>query len=64
MSVLDKFHDIVNSPNQFAREWKTRTGGKVLGYLCTNLPEELMYAAGVLPVRLLFLLAFKMTANI
>ena len=53
MSVLDKFHVIVNSPHQFAQEWKTRTGGKVIGYLCTNLPEELMYAAGVLPVRLL-----------
>ncbi len=53
MSVLDKFHDIVNSPHKFAQEWKKRTGGKVLGYLCTNLPEELMYAAGVLPIRLL-----------
>jgi benzoyl-CoA reductase subunit C len=53
MSVLDKFHDIVKSPHQFAQEWKKRTGGKVLGYLCTNLPEELMYAAGVLPIRLL-----------
>lgn len=53
MSILDKFHDIVKSPHQFATEWKTKTGGKVLGYLCTNLPEELIYASGALPVRLL-----------
>ena len=53
MSILDKFHDIVNSPHQFAQDWKTRTGGKVLGYHCRYVPEELAYAAGVLPVRLL-----------
>ncbi len=53
MSVLDEFHRIVSSPHQFARDWKERTGGKVLGYLCTNLPEEMLFAAGVLPVRLL-----------
>lgn len=53
MNILDKFHSLVNSPHRFAQDWKARTGGKVLGYLCTNLPEELLYAAGVLPVRLL-----------
>ena len=53
MSVLDEFHNIVYSPHQCANDWKTETGGKVIGYLCSNLPEELVYAAGVLPVRLL-----------
>ena len=53
MDVLNEFHRIVSSPHQFARNWKANTGGKVLGYLCTNLPEELLYAAGVLPVRIL-----------
>jgi len=38
---------------QYAREWKERTGGKVMGYFCTYAPEELMYAAGILPVRIL-----------
>jgi benzoyl-CoA reductase subunit C len=38
---------------QYAQEWKKRTGGKVIGYFCTYAPEELMYAAGVLPVRIL-----------
>ncbi|MFC1920528.1 2-hydroxyacyl-CoA dehydratase [Chloroflexota bacterium] len=53
MSVMDEFHNIVNSPHQFASDWKEKTDGKVLGYIGTNLPEELVYAAGILPVRLL-----------
>ena len=38
---------------QYAREWKERTGGRIVGYFCTYAPEELMYAAGILPVRIL-----------
>jgi len=38
---------------EYARQWKQRTGGKVIGYFCTYAPEELMYAAGILPVRIL-----------
>lgn len=53
MSTLNAIHDIVSDPHRFAREWKERTGGKVLGYLCSNMPEELASAAGILPVRLL-----------
>jgi benzoyl-CoA reductase subunit C len=37
----------------YARQWKERTGGKVIGYFCTYAPEELMYAANILPVRIL-----------
>jgi len=39
--------------HRYAREWKERTGGKVVGYFCTYAPEELMVAAGILPVRIL-----------
>jgi benzoyl-CoA reductase subunit C len=53
MNSLTKFHNIVESPHKLVRQWKATTGQKVLGYLCTNLPEELLYASGVLPVRLL-----------
>lgn len=38
---------------QYAKEWKERTGGKIIGYFCTYVPEELLYAAGILPVRIL-----------
>jgi benzoyl-CoA reductase subunit C len=53
MDVFDTFHTIAANPHQPARDWKLKTGGKVIGFLCSNLPEELVYAAGVLPVRLL-----------
>jgi len=34
-----------------AKEWK-KTGGKVVGYFCDNVPEELILAAGFFPLRL------------
>jgi benzoyl-CoA reductase subunit C len=38
---------------EYAKQWKERTGGKIIGYFCTYAPEELMYAAGILPVRIM-----------
>ncbi|MCK4341399.1 MAG: benzoyl-CoA reductase, bzd-type, subunit N [Phycisphaerae bacterium] len=38
---------------EYAKQWKERTGGKIIGYFCTYVPEELLYAAGILPVRIL-----------
>lgn len=38
---------------EYAKEWKKRTGGRIIGYFCTYAPEELMYAAGILPVRIM-----------
>jgi len=37
--------------NPFIEKWK-RSGGKIIGYPCTYLPEEIIYAAGILPYRL------------
>ena len=34
-----------------ARAWKA-AGGRVVGYLCDNIPEELILAAGLFPYRL------------
>ncbi|MDP6510559.1 MAG: 2-hydroxyacyl-CoA dehydratase [Dehalococcoidia bacterium] len=53
MPVNDRFETMVSQRHQYAREWKERTGGKVVGYMCTYIPEEVLYAAGMLPVRLL-----------
>src|SRR5512143_1355052 len=33
------------------KDWKAG-GGKIFGWLCTYVPEELIYAAGGLPVRI------------
>jgi benzoyl-CoA reductase subunit C len=51
--LTQPFFNIVKERHQYAREWKARTGGKVLGYFCTYVPEELIYAADVLPVRIM-----------
>ena len=42
----DKRHD-------YAREWKARTGGSIVATMCTYTPEEVLIAAGMLPVRVL-----------
>ena len=34
-----------------ANEWKA-SGGKVVGYICENVPQEIIYAAGMLPVKI------------
>lgn len=35
-----------------ARQWKQETGGKVYGYFCCLSPEEILFAADILPVRI------------
>lgn len=45
--------EIRGSRHQEARAWKERSGGKVIGLFCCSVPEELIHAAGMLPVRLL-----------
>lgn len=51
--IIDKFKEVVKNRHQYAKDWKARTGGKVFGYLCCYNFEEIPYAAGVLPVRIL-----------
>ena len=36
--------------NPYVTEWKAQ-GKKVMGYACTYLPEELLYAVDILPYR-------------
>jgi len=50
---LSEYEEIIKKRHDYARHWKAETGGKVVGYLCTYVPEELLYAAGILPVRIL-----------
>ncbi|MBI2877791.1 MAG: 2-hydroxyacyl-CoA dehydratase, partial [Candidatus Tectomicrobia bacterium] len=50
--MLERFHQILADRHRRAQEWK-QAGGKVLGYFCNYTPEELIYAAGLLPVRIL-----------
>ena len=51
--MSQKFQELVDNRHDYAREWQKRTGGKVVGYLCTYVPVEIFYAADILPVRIL-----------
>lgn len=51
--MMDQFRDWAKDRHSYAKEWKEKTGGKVVGYFCTYAPEEIMYAADILPVRIL-----------
>ena len=53
MSVWDEFSRVATDRHAYARQWKEHNGGKVVGYMCTYVPEEYIYAVGALPVRVL-----------
>lgn len=50
--MLAKFEEIIKNRHQVAQEWKAE-GKKVVGYFCIYTPEEVLYAAGLLPVRIM-----------
>ncbi|KPK28678.1 MAG: hypothetical protein AMK69_08430 [Nitrospira bacterium SG8_3] len=51
--MFEKFTDAFELRHEYAKDWKRRTGGKVVGFLCSYAPEEILYAANILPVRLI-----------
>jgi benzoyl-CoA reductase subunit C len=52
--MLEKFKDYYQDRHDYARKWKEKNPeGKVVGYFCTYVPEEILYAANILPVRIL-----------
>ena len=53
MQILKQFHDIANDPIGYAKHWKTENQCKVVGYFCSYAPEEIIWAAGALPYRIL-----------
>ncbi|MBS3809516.1 MAG: 2-hydroxyacyl-CoA dehydratase [Desulfobacterales bacterium] len=52
MNQIDRFDYVCRAPNEYAANYKQETGGKILGFFCSYTPEELIYAAGILPFRL------------
>jgi benzoyl-CoA reductase subunit C len=51
MKEIERFMETVNQTFTPAmKEWKKK-GGKIIGYTCTNVPEEIILAAGMLPYR-------------
>ncbi len=51
--VFQQFRKWIDNRHEYARSWKEKNQSKVAGYFCTYVPEEIMYAADVLPVRVL-----------
>ena len=48
--MLSKFIDVYENPYQTAKSWKAATKKKVIGCLPMYAPEEIIHAAGILPV--------------
>jgi len=51
--VFAQFRQWIDNRHEYAKAWKEKTGNRVVGYLCTYVPEEILYAADILPVRIL-----------
>jgi len=51
--LFEQFKDWYKNRHEYAKKWKESTGGKVIGTFCTYVPEEILYAADILPVRIL-----------
>ncbi len=51
--LFDQFKEWYEKRHDYARAWKSRTGGQVVATMCTYTPEEILIAANMLPVRVL-----------
>lgn len=55
MNVQDPwspFQEVLSRPWEHAQAWKEASGGKVVGHLLPDVPEEIVHAAGALPVAI------------
>ncbi|UCC45891.1 MAG: benzoyl-CoA reductase, bzd-type, subunit N [Candidatus Zixiibacteriota bacterium] len=52
-NMFDKFINWYENRHDYARQWLDKNDGEVVGCFCSYAPEELIYAAGLLPVRML-----------
>jgi len=52
MKHLSEFKQAVSSPFDYIRQLKKDSGKKIVGYVCSYTPEEIILAAGAHPVRI------------
>ena len=52
MKNMDKIREAARDPLGYAQSYKARTRKKVVGYFCSYGPEEIIGAAGALPLRI------------
>ncbi len=51
-TIIKRFREITEKPQDYAQSLKEK-GRLLAGYMCTHVPEEILYAAGIVPVRIL-----------
>jgi len=51
-AIIERFRSIAENPHEYAKSLQ-RKGKLLAGYMCTHVPEEILYAAGMIPVRIL-----------
>lgn len=49
--MSSEFYEAYSNRHQLAERWR-QAGKKVFGYFCNYTPEELIYSAGIIPVRI------------
>ncbi len=47
--LIGPFENALKYPAEQVRQWKTEQGGRAVGFLMTDVPEELIHAAGFFP---------------
>ena len=52
MKNMDKITQAARDPIGYAQAYKDRTGRKIVGAFCSYAPEEIIQAAGALPLRI------------
>jgi len=51
--MIEQLSQLRVNRHKAAMAWKEKTGGNVVGLFCCDVPEELIYAGGMLPVRIM-----------
>lgn len=52
-NVVERFREMFETRDSVAAEWKAKSGKKVVGCISTYVPEEIVYAAELLPVEII-----------
>jgi benzoyl-CoA reductase subunit C len=51
-TIIEQFRHITENTHEYAKSLQGK-GRLIAGYMCTHVPEEILYAAGIIPVRVL-----------
>ena len=51
-TILEHLQNIVDNTKDYAKALQDK-GNLIAGYMCTHVPEEILYAAGYIPIRVL-----------